>query len=251
MILAVLGGPVCPEFAVHMSADDKIAALAALKSNPLYAALPSAAQAAIEGRGRIRRVAGGQQIFRKGEPGDGVYVLLSGELEYSTTSPSGKQAILNIVAPGKWLGDISTLDGKGRALDCWALTDCVLMHLAPKDFLTLFDQVPSFARMLILLQSERVRQLLIWNEALTKLGAEGRLAERLLIFAESHGGEGADGVRLGLRFTQELLADFIGTTRQRVNQVLNQWQNEGLIRREGRYIVLSDVEKLKQRVDLA
>jgi len=38
--------------------------------------------------------------------------------------------------------------------------------------------------MLILIQGQRIRELLTWVEALTKLSAEGRLAERLLLFPQ-------------------------------------------------------------------
>ena len=219
--------------------------------NPLYAAMPAETRAAIEARGRLRRLAAGQQLFAKGDPSDGVYALLSGQVEYSTLSPSGRHSIVNIVELGKWLGDLSTLDGSGRTLDCIALTEARLMHLSPADFLALFDAHPAFARMLMLIQGQRVRDLLGWVEALTKLDAEGRLAERLLLFARTRGQPVADGTRLALRFTQEEIAELIGTTRQRVNQVLHRWQEDRLVRLEDRHIVLIDIPGLQRLVDLA
>ena len=62
--------------------------------------------------------------------------------------------------------------------------ESTLMHLATRDFLMLLDTQPAFARMLILIQGQRIRELLTWVEALTKLSAEGRLAERLLLFPQ-------------------------------------------------------------------
>jgi CRP/FNR family transcriptional regulator, cyclic AMP receptor protein len=222
-----------------------------LRLNPLYEALPEAARRAVEARARLRRFAAGQQVFSKGETGDGVYAVLSGELEYRSISPSGKQSVLNVITAGKWMGDISTLDGNGRTMDCWAIKDCCLMHLPTRDFDHLVDHVPAFARMLILLQAERVRQLLGWVEALTKLGAEGRLAERLLALAGVHGIAVEDGLRLNLQLTQSTLAEMIGTTRQRVNQVLNQWQHAGTVRFDDRTIVLCDLQALRAAIDLA
>ena len=225
--------------------------LASLMLNPLYAAMPAEARAAIEGCGRIRRLSAGEQLFRKGEMGDGVYALLSGQVEYSAVSPSGRQSILNVVEVGKWLGDISTLDGRGRTMDCQALTDSVLMHLPTQDFLTLFDTLPPFARMLVLLQGQRIRDALVWIEALTKLGAEGRLAERLLLFAEGRGQRVPEGIRIEVRLTQEAMAELIGSTRQRVNQIFNRWLDEGLIRVEDHTITLLDIDGLRKYVDLA
>jgi len=234
-----------------MPTGARSAEFSGLLVNPLYAAMPAQTRAAIEARGHVRRLVAGEQLFSKGDPSDGAYALLSGQVEYSTLSPSGRHSIVNIVELGKWLGDISTIDGAGRTMDCWALTDATLMHLAARDFLTLVEAHSAFARMLILIQGQRVREALSWIEALTKLGAEGRLAERLLIFARSRGHEVEDGIRLELQLTQEVIAELIGTTRQRVNQVLNQWQNDGLIRLDDRHIVILDEAGLRDYVDLA
>ena len=124
-------------------------------------------------------------------------------------------------------------------------TDSGLHWIAP-----LRQALPD-ARMLILLQGQRVRDALTWIEALTKLGAEGRLAERLLLLAESRGRREVDGVRIDVQLSQETVAELIGTTRQRVNQIFSQWQVEGLIRRNGRNIILADLDRLKKYVDLA
>ena len=222
-----------------------------LLQNPLYAAMPPEAREQVEARGRLRRFSLGQLVFSKGDPADGAFALISGALEYSTTSRSGKQSVLNILQPGKWLGDLSLLDGKGRTMDCWALKESAVMYLSGRDFLELLDAVPAFMRMMLLLQVERIRQLLEWSEALTKLGAEGRLAERLLLFARSHGREDPAGIRLDIKLTQELIAELIGTTRQRVNQIMNHWEDEGILLLDGRTIVLQDLAALKGFVDLA
>ena len=222
-----------------------------LLTNPFYAAMPDDARAQVEARGRLRKLDKGQQLWAKGDPSDGVYALLSGKVEYSAVSPSGRHSIVNVVEVGKWLGDISTLDGGGRTLDCWALEDSELLHLRPADFSGLLDTVPRFARMLILIQAQRVRDSLVWIEALTKLDAEGRLAQRPLLFAQARGRQHPAGTRIELVLTQEEMADYIGTTRQRVNQILNQWQMAGIIQHDGRHIVLTNKSRLREFVDLA
>ncbi|MCY1355380.1 Crp-like helix-turn-helix domain protein [compost metagenome] len=58
---------------------------------------------------------------------------------------------------------------------------------------------------------------------------EQRLANRLLMLAASHGRETAAGLELDLHLPQDALARLIGATRQRVNQILKDWEQEGLI----------------------
>ncbi|MFA7416246.1 MAG: Crp/Fnr family transcriptional regulator [Rhizobium sp.] len=224
----------------------------ALLANRFFADMPAEARDEVARRGRGKRLGPGERLFSKGGPADGVYALLTGSLRYSTVSPSGKEAVLNILTPGKWLGDISAWDDDGRTLDCTALEQAVLMHLNMRDFNHLLDGLPAFARMLLKIQGERIRMLLAWNEALTKLDAEGRLATRLLFLMQSHGaGTDQQRIEIGLRLPQELIASLIGTTRQRVNQILLAWQERGIVEVRKRSLVILDGKALKRMVDLS
>lgn len=223
----------------------------ALRANRFFAEMDPDVCERIADRGRLRRLRTGEALFAKGDSTDGVYAMLSGTLRYSTVSPSGREAILNILGPGKWLGDISTLDGAGRTLDCVAIEDSTLMHLSKSDFNELLDNVPAFARMLLRIQGERIRDLLLWTEALTKLDAEGRLAVRLLLFAQSHGSASGSGVSIRLGLSQEALASLIGTTRQRVNQILRRWKSDNVVETDSRSVTISDLAALRRLVDLS
>lgn len=59
------------------------------------------------------------------------------------------------------------------------------------------------------------------------------------------------GLKLAIILTQETMVELIGTTRQRVNQVMNRWLEDGIIRLDERYIVLTDINRLKKHIDLA
>lgn len=224
---------------------------AALSANRFFREMSADARDAIADRGRMRLLKVGEAIFTKGDPGDGVFVVLSGSLRYSNVSASGKEALVNILGPGKWMGDISAIDGRGRTLDCVALEDSELMHLGNRDFNQLLDELPEFARMLLKIQGERIRDLLMWTEALTKLDAEGRLAVRLLIFAGAHGITAGHHALINLRLSQESLANLIGTTRQRVNQILNAWKASGIIELDGQGLTIRNMEAMKKLIDLS
>lgn len=222
-----------------------------LCANRFFAEMPAGIRDRIADRGKLWKLRTGEALFSKGDSADGVYAMMSGSLRYSTVSPSGKESILNILGPGKWLGDISALDGRGRTLDCVALENSTLMQLTKSDFDELLDTMPAFARMLLKLQGERIRDLLIWTEALTKLDAEGRLAFRLLLFAGANGIASGNHTLIDLRLSQEALASLIGSTRQRVNQILIAWKARGLVETDGRGVTIRDMEAMKRLVDLS
>jgi CRP-like cAMP-binding protein len=66
-----------------------------------------------------------------------------------------------------------------------------------------------------------------------------RLAKELLHLAEDIGEDTRAGTRIGLKLTHEDLANLIGTTRETVTIQLHKFEEMGLIRREGRVLVVN------------
>ena len=95
--------------------------------------------------------------------------------------------------------------------------------------------------------AHRIRRLTDQLAEVHFLDLTGRLALQLTRLAE----EEAPGrqVEVGLRstLTQSELAAMIGGTRQRVNQILGDFADEGLIRMASGTIVVRDLERLRRR----
>jgi CRP-like cAMP-binding protein len=72
-----------------------------------------------------------------------------------------------------------------------------------------------------------------------------RVSSRLRDLAEAHGVRDADGVRIGLPLTQVELARMVGATREAVNRTLGGLASRGLVRTDGRTIVIPDPEALE------
>lgn len=104
-----------------------------------------------------RAVAAGQTIFRKDDPGDGLYGVLAGRVVATVTSPSGKELILNRFGPGEFFGEIALLDGKGRTANAVAREPTGLMFLARRAFLPFLERRPEVAERMIALLCERLR----------------------------------------------------------------------------------------------
>jgi CRP-like cAMP-binding protein len=75
---------------------------------------------------------------------------------------------------------------------------------------------------------------------------EQRLANRLLTLVGSYAANKRRGVELDLHLPQEILAQLIGSTRQRVNQILKDWESEGLIEQKYGAVTLSNLKRLEK-----
>ncbi len=213
--------------------------LAVLLASPWFGGLPEQVRDDMLARAGVRALNTGQQLFRCGEPPDGLYIVLQGIIRLSNTTRDGQEAVLNFYEPGSWLGEVSMLDHSNRLHDAHAHVPSQVLHISPLALGELCDRHPALVRMLLDLEVSRLRAMLVAFAAFSTQSLEQRLAGRLLGLSESFGAKEAEGVSLDLRLSQESMAQLIGATRQRVNQVLKQWEQQGLIRqRYGQLLLL-------------
>lgn len=166
-------------------------------------------------------------IFMRGDPGDSLCGVVSGRVRISVSRPGGKEVFLNILAPGETFGEIALLDGEPRTATATAIARTDLFVIPREPFLRLLGSEPQLGAHLIQLLCRRVR----WTSQLTEdsalLTVPAQLAKRLLSLARLHGRQTASGTRLTI--SQEELAQFIGLSRQVVNQHLQGWKAKGWI----------------------
>jgi CRP-like cAMP-binding protein len=166
-------------------------------------------------------------IFMRGDPGDSLCGVVTGRVRISASRAGGKEVFLNIMEPGDAFGEIALLDGSPRTATATALARTELMILQRDAFFALLRTEPQLAEHLIQLLCKRVRWTAEQMEDSALLTVPAKLAKRLLSLASVHGRETPDGARLAI--SQEELAQFLGLSRQIVNQHLQAWRAKGWI----------------------
>lgn len=212
----------------------------ALQGNPWFASLPAEEQDDLLRRGRLRQLETEQCLYRRGEHSDALYIILEGCIRVGGISADGCEALLDFYAPGAWIGDISVLEGCRRTHDAHAHLASLVLQVAASDFEELLARQPGFCRLMLRLTAQRLHQALDGLEVVSTASLEQFLAQRLLGLAEPYGVPAGEALTLDLRLSQEALAQMVGSTRQRVNQILQQWQAQGLVQRQRARLTLLD-----------
>lgn len=188
----------------------------------------------------------GEIVFAHGEPGDALYGVAAGRVRISASGGGGQEIFLNIMEPGDVFGEIAVMDGLPRTAGATALDDSTLVIVKRADFLRLLEIEPPFALHLLKLLCERLR----WTSDLVEenvfLPGPARLARRLLILASLHGRSTSRGGNLEIRISQAELAQFLGISRQNVNQHLNEWRRYGWIDFGRSQITICNAEALRK-----
>ncbi len=214
-----------------------------LMTGQWFSHLPSPLQNSLLSTARVRRLAAGQRLFKRGDPPCGLYAVLDGAIRIGTVSEQGKEALLSLVEPPHWFGEICLFDGQPRTHDAFAMGECALLHIPQLALLALLDEQPAYWRQLALLMSQKLRLTFINLEQLSLMPAPARLAHRLLLIAEGYGE--LDPPRRVLHLPQEQLASMLSLSRQTTNQILKDLQGQGILNLKYGEIVILDVERLR------
>lgn len=194
----------------------------------------------------LRPIAAGERLFSRGDAPDGLYCVLEGALRVSGTGASGKEALLVVLEPPTWFGEIALFDGGKRTHDAIADAPGRLLHIPQSVLLELLAKEPSHWRDLALLLADKLRLAFIALEAMTLLPGHRRLAQRLTMIAEGYGtARGAE--RSLIRIPQEQLAQMVSLSRQSVNQILKEFEAQGILRLHRGGIEIVDLAALRAK----
>jgi CRP/FNR family transcriptional regulator, cyclic AMP receptor protein len=168
-------------------------------------------------------------------------VLSAGTVRVSLPGPRGKGVILADLPAGELLGEVALLDGKERSADATALTKCELVVLERRDVVAFLEKRPDACLKLLELMCARLRKSDQRMSDIAFLELSVRLAKVLL---DRAGPPGRADAKSKLSLSQTELANMIHATRENVNRCLRQWQRQGILDLDERWIVILQREAL-------
>jgi signal transduction histidine kinase len=150
----------------------------ALRAAPLFTGLSDADLERLADTVERQQLAAGELLIREGDPGDAMYVIVSGELEVTKRAGATEQPLAR-VGPGAIQGEIAALQGTERAASVRALTDVEVLRVPREGILALLDSGPDAALALVHTVLERLRSLELFVRQREKLAGLGTLAAGL------------------------------------------------------------------------
>jgi len=149
-----------------------------LKQAFLFRDLPEEMLATLSRTVHLKRMQKSDILFRKGDPGDSLFVVGRGRLEVVTEDASGAEIVLNQIETGDIVGEVSLFDQTPRSAKVAALEDVDILELKREDFLNLINLHPDVALVMMRGMSERMKFNTVFIENITefskKIGAGDR-----------------------------------------------------------------------------
>jgi CRP/FNR family transcriptional regulator, cyclic AMP receptor protein len=210
-----------------------------LTRSTILGRLPEVVLDALVRKGQLKSYDRGDLIYRRGDPGDSLMVVIGGRVKLANTNVGGKEVALDFLGVGDILGETSALDGKERAVDAVALEASDIFVVYTRDLLPTLLEHPKALLEIIYVLCERTRAGAAIIED-NSLRMRARAARGLLRLARRRGRRSADGATLVLAISQEELGKHLGLSRANVNRQLGQLKLANLIRIDGTEISIID-----------
>ena len=164
-----------------------------LASIPFFTDLPNDELDRLLTELEVKKLTNGEILFREGDPGEHLYIVVDGELELLMGPDTKDEMILNILHQGEYLGEMSLLQPDGtRTASARARGDIVLLSMSRAQFRDLLHRHPELARSMVSVLSQRLvhtnvqtfRGLTEKNRQLQKAYDELKAAQEQLIEKE-------------------------------------------------------------------
>ena len=225
------------------STDATATIRATLERTRLFADWPDETLSHLAAGGELRRYEDGEMACRHGDPCTGVWVVVAGRLFTSRSWPDGRRMVIDFLPPGQMIGFIAIFDGEPMAFDATADGDAVVAHIPRQLFLDFV--LPNAALMhhvgLMLCRRSRID----YEHIQMKTILSPRVQIAKIILYHTRGANAASG-EPKVNFSQDVVGEMLGLTRQTVNKELAQLIRERILARGYANLVVKDVERLAE-----
>jgi len=183
----------------------------------------------------------GSYICHRGDKFDYWTGVITGLVKISAISRSGKAMTFAGAGAGGWFGEGSVLKDETRKYDLVAIRDTRLALMNRTTFNWLYENSTGFNRFLVRQMNERMGQFIATIEYDRILGPKARIARNLswlfnpVLYPDTQG---------HIEINQEELGLLAGVSRQVANRVLQELEQEGLVKVEHERITVLNLHKL-------
>jgi len=206
----------------------------------LFSELNEQELAEVASLAQVRSIPRDTTIFHEGDTSDAIFVVIQGRVKIVTTSTDGKEFILTVLGAGQIFGEMALLEAASRSASVITVTAVEVLMISRSDFDHLLNSNPGISRKLMAILSRRLRRANSKMESLAYMDVAGRLARYLLDLARDHGQKLGNGWVVVRRPTHSDIAHSIGTSRETVSRLINEFEEGFGLVNKGKFTYIKE-----------
>lgn len=196
-----------------------------------------------------RKYPPGKIILRQGEAGEFVVLILRGIAKVSIVAETGKEMLVGIRGAGELIGEMAALSDAPRSASVAAATEVHGKVIKAGPFNGHLARSPGVGSRLAKMVADRLRAANRRRLEFNSYPVEGRVARVLGEVALAHGHPEGTTWRIGPEITQADIASLSSVSVRTVEKVLRMFEQEGLVKRKRRDLVVLDAGALDTRAE--
>jgi CRP/FNR family transcriptional regulator len=208
--------------------------------------VPDEAIRELSGVAELLEVKRKRSIFRRGEPGPGLFLVKAGELKLSLISSEGREQILYLADAGKIIGEGFLPRDVQCAASAFAMADSEVWRFESEKVTRLVARSEALAFALLRHMAFRANRLIDLVLDLSLRSVERRLASFLFTLAVRHGAEPGKPCAIPRQLDMNTVAARLGTVREEISRALNRMQRNGVLSLSRQEIVVLDLGELER-----
>ena len=220
--------------------------IAVLEGTALFASLSQEELRTLAARTVRKPFKTGELLFSEGENCHGLHIIGSGKVRIFKTSVSGREQVLAVNHPGESVAELPVFDGGNYPASAIAVDATDVFFLPREEFRGFCLERPEVALKVLAAVGGRLRKLVDLIEELSFTTVRQRLATLLVKLAKTAGRKTAEGVAFDLPDSHQEMAHRMGTVRELISRNLTRLAAEGLIRVDGKHIVVREMAGLEE-----
>lgn len=192
---------------------------------------------------RVRHFARRELVCRKDDPADGLYLLVSGQLQVMDVSEQGQEIGLNLIRPGAFFGELSVIDDRARSAHIMAIEPSTVGVVPQADARQLFYHLPGAAEAMMRHLAGLVRTVTDYRVLLALPSALQRVFALLNQLGRPMPG--------GLVVIQNMpkqheVAIMVNTSRETVSRAIAQLVADGILEKDYRRLIVRRPDRLAE-----
>jgi CRP/FNR family cyclic AMP-dependent transcriptional regulator len=175
---------------------------------------------------------------------DEVFFVVQGRVRITNYSTAGKEVSFRDMGVGQIFGELAAIDGLPRSASAVALSDSLLASISAKEYWQMLQVYPALAADCLKRLARLVRALSNRVVEYATLPVRDRIYAELLRLAVQNSGKSGPW-EIHPMPTHAELASRVATHREAVTRVMHRLELDGLVRRDRKKMVLSDINRLR------
>jgi CRP-like cAMP-binding protein len=197
---------------------------------------------------RVERFPRRGLLYEQGRAVDNLYVVVSGRVRVARAANDGRTLTVAYCVPCELLGETALPDAERHRATAMAIESVEAVRVPVGTVRILLTQSPALSQAMLGLMIERRLEAERRVESLLSRSVESRVAEFLLAAAERSAASDARGVLIGVRYTHQEIADYVGSTRETITLTLGELRKQDLLLFDHRHIIIPRLQDLAKRV---